>query len=124
VSKLKRLSATTATTSKERSCSNHGSLVQATISTLFKKAEEEKASRNPRKSPSPKVSSQQLQHPNSKRKLNEVEGPRKKAKVIKEKDVGGRIMAKRREVEIEDDDIEQFSSSSQDAGESDEDWTA
>lgn len=42
VSKSKRLSrnATTATTSKERSGSNHGSLVQATISTLFKKVEE------------------------------------------------------------------------------------
>jgi len=42
VSKSKRLSrnATTATTSKEGSGSNHGSLVQATISTLFKKVEE------------------------------------------------------------------------------------
>lgn len=42
VSKSKRLSrnATTATTSTERSGSNHGSLVQATISTLFKKVEE------------------------------------------------------------------------------------
>ncbi|KAF3976267.1 hypothetical protein CMV_000541 [Castanea mollissima] len=124
VSKSKRLSrnATTATASKERSGSNHGSLVQATISTLFKKVEE-KAPRNPRKSPSPKVSSQKLQHPNSKRKNNEDEGPRKKEKVIKEKDIGGSIMGKRKEVEIKDDEIEQFSSSSQDAEGSDEDWT-
>lgn len=124
VSKSKRLSrnATTATTSKEGSGSNHGSLVQATISTLFKKVEE-KAPRNPRKSPSPKVSGQKLQHPNSKRKNNEDEGPRKKAKVIKEKDIGGSITGKRKEVEIKDDEIEQFSSSSQDAEGSDEDWT-
>ncbi|KAL4632906.1 hypothetical protein ACB092_04G084700 [Castanea dentata] len=124
VSKSKRLSrnATTATASKERSGSNHGSLVQATISTLFKKVDE-KAPRNPRKSPSPKVSSQKLQHPNSKRKNNEDEGPRKKEKVIKEKDIGGSIMGKRKEVEIKDDEIEQFSSSSQDAEGSDEDWT-
>ncbi|XP_050255466.1 DNA-binding protein RHL1 isoform X2 [Quercus robur] len=100
VSKSKRLprNATTATTSKEGSGSNHGSLVQATISTLFKKVEE-KAPRNPRKSPSPKVSGQKLQHPNSKRKNNEDEGPRKKAKVIKEKDIGGSITGKRKEVE-------------------------
>ncbi|XP_050255465.1 DNA-binding protein RHL1 isoform X1 [Quercus robur] len=124
VSKSKRLprNATTATTSKEGSGSNHGSLVQATISTLFKKVEE-KAPRNPRKSPSPKVSGQKLQHPNSKRKNNEDEGPRKKAKVIKEKDIGGSITGKRKEVEIKDDEIEQFSSSSQDAEGSDEDWT-
>jgi hypothetical protein len=42
VSKSKRLShtATTVTTDKERSSSHNGSLVQTTISTLFKKVEE------------------------------------------------------------------------------------
>lgn len=48
VSKSKRLShtATTVTTDKERSSSNNGSLVQTTISTLFKKAEEKVRSYN------------------------------------------------------------------------------
>ncbi|KAE8099917.1 hypothetical protein FH972_017861 [Carpinus fangiana] len=75
VSKSKRLShtATAVTTDKERSSSNNGSLVQATISTLFKKAEEKKAPRNPRKAPSPKVSDQKLLHSNSKRKINEMD---------------------------------------------------
>lgn len=48
VSKSKRLShtATTVTTDKERSSSNKGSLVQTTISTLFKKVEEKVRSCN------------------------------------------------------------------------------
>ncbi|XP_059453019.1 DNA-binding protein RHL1 [Corylus avellana] len=125
VSRSRRLShtATTVATDKERSSSNNGSLVQTTISTLFKKAEEKKAPRNPRKAPSPKVSDQKLLHSNSKRKINE-DRPSKKAKVIKEPDGGGRIMVMKKEDEIEDEDIEEFSSSSKDASGSDEDWTA
>ncbi|XP_062158328.1 DNA-binding protein RHL1 isoform X2 [Alnus glutinosa] len=125
VSKSKRLShtATTVTTDKERSSSHNGSLVQTTISTLFKKVEEKKAPRNPRKSPSPKVSDQKLLHSNLKRKINEGR-PSRKAKVIKETDGGGKIMAKKKEDEIEDEDIEEFSNSSKVASGSDEDWTA
>lgn len=43
-----------ATKHKDRSYSDKGSLVQATISTLFKKVEEKKAPRNSRRSPSQK----------------------------------------------------------------------
>ncbi|KAK9277832.1 hypothetical protein L1049_027389 [Liquidambar formosana] len=75
---------------EEVSCSNHGSLVQATISTLFKKAEEKKAPRKPRKSPPPKVSSQKLQHTTSKRKIDQVDGCRKKGKVIEERSAEGK----------------------------------
>lgn len=124
VSKLKRQShtATPGTESKGMSHTSDGSLVQATISTLFKKVEGKIAPRNPRKSPSPRVSGQKSRSTESKRSRNE-DGPRKKAKVIRAKDAGGRAMAKKKD-EIEDDDIEQFSSSSQDGHGSDDDWAA
>ncbi|KAJ7975367.1 DNA-binding protein RHL1 [Quillaja saponaria] len=113
-----------ATASKEVSRSNNNSLVQATISTLFKKVEEKKASTNPKKSPASKVSSKKWQHAGSKRKINQDEGSKKKAKNIKGKDAGENIMEKRKECEVEDDDIEEFSSASQDIDDSDEDWAA
>ncbi|KAG2664233.1 hypothetical protein I3760_16G071400 [Carya illinoinensis] len=122
-SKLKRQShtATPGTESKGMSDTSHGSLVQATISTLFKKVEGKVAPRNPRKSPSQRgFSGQKSRSTDSKRRRNE-DGPRKKAKVIRAK--GGRAMAKKKD-QIEDDDIEQFSSSSQDGYGSDEDWAA
>lgn len=90
-------SAMAVTKSKEVSHSNHSSLVQTTISTLFKKVEEKKAPRRLRKSPSSKASSQNLKHV--------VSGK----KTIKTK--------------VEDDDIEEFSSTSKDSTGSDDDWT-
>ncbi|KAK9265505.1 hypothetical protein L1049_005519 [Liquidambar formosana] len=112
---------------EEVSCSNHGSLVQATISTLFKKAEEKKAPRKPRKSPPPKVSSQKLQHTTSKRKIDQlllqVDGRRKKGKVIEERSAGSGFTVNTKQYEVEDD-IEDFSSTSQGTDGSDKDWAA
>ncbi|XP_004299461.1 PREDICTED: DNA-binding protein RHL1 [Fragaria vesca subsp. vesca] len=120
---------------KEDSHSNPGPLVQATISTLFKKAEKKKVGsslpsqvqtpqahktpRNPRKPASQVSGEKSLQAP-SKRKLNQDGGPSKKGKLVKEKDAVGKRLAKKKENEVEDD-IEELSSSSQDT---DEDWAA
>ncbi|CAL5362748.1 unnamed protein product [Camellia sinensis] len=90
-------SAMAVTKSKEVSHSNHSSLVQTTISTLFKKVEEKKAPRNLRKSPSSKASSQNLKHVVSGKKTTKTK--------------------------VEDDDIEEFSSTSKDSTGSDDDWT-
>ncbi|XP_027925036.1 DNA-binding protein RHL1 isoform X1 [Vigna unguiculata] len=104
--------------------SNRGSLVQATISTLFKKVEENKTTRNSRKSPSSKASGQKLQPACSKRKIDLDEGPKKRGRKAKDKTTGKNIKAKTKQSDDEDDDdIEEFSNASQDNG-SDEDWTA
>ncbi|KAA8541485.1 hypothetical protein F0562_025448 [Nyssa sinensis] len=89
------------TNSKEPTCSNHSSLVQATISTLFKKVEEKKVPRKLKQSPSSKVSGQKLPH-DSKRKSDQVkaEGPRKKGKVIEERKTGRGSMARSKQLEI------------------------
>ncbi|KAE9588309.1 hypothetical protein Lalb_Chr22g0353991 [Lupinus albus] len=106
--------------------SNRGPLVQATISTLFKKVEEKKAPRNSSKSQSSKVSGQKLQPAGSKRKIDLDEGPKKKARKSKDKDPGENIMEKGKECEVEDDDdddIDGFSNASEGTDDSDEDWT-
>lgn len=105
--------------------SKKGSLVQATISSLFKKVEE-KASSSSRKSSSAKASGQKLQPAGSKRKIVVDEGSRKRTRTIKDKDPGEKIKAKSKESEVEDDDddIEEFSNASEDSNGSDEDWTA
>ncbi|XP_061348020.1 DNA-binding protein RHL1 [Gastrolobium bilobum] len=116
---------TSATASTEVVSSNRGSLVQATISTLFKKVEEKKAPKNSRKSPTSKASGQKLQAAGSKRKTDLAEGSRKRARKIKDKDPGDKIMAKSKECKVEDDDdIEEFSNASEDTKGSDDDWTA
>ncbi|XP_061988736.1 DNA-binding protein RHL1 isoform X2 [Rosa rugosa] len=139
-SKKQSHSAFSVTISKEDSRSNHGPLVQATISTLFKKVEKKKAGssfpsqvqtpsqahktpRNPRKPASPKVSGQKSLQAPSKRKSNQDGGPSKKGKSIKENDAVGKRLGKKKEYEVEDD-IEEFSSSSQDTDCSDEEWAA
>ncbi|XP_038686892.1 DNA-binding protein RHL1 isoform X4 [Tripterygium wilfordii] len=114
---------------------SHGSLVQATISTLFKKVDEKKVSRNPKKSPSSKVSGQKPLHSDLKRKIDKDEGPRKKGKINEENTspnlasgfvefVGTGNKRKKKAEEVDDDEIEEFSSSSQDTIGSDEDWVA
>ncbi|PON68257.1 DNA-binding protein RHL [Trema orientale] len=116
--------------SREDSRSNHGSLVQATISTLFKKVEEKKTPRNPRKVASPK--GPKAYHVDSKRKISQDGEPKKKAKVINDKNAGGKGVAKKEvykmtrmvQVKEDEDDIEEFSSASQDTDGSDEDWAA
>lgn len=119
----------TATKSKENSNTNHGSLVQATISTLFKKAEE-KGSKGSDKSSSSKVPGKKLQFKNSKRKIDQIDGSSKKGKVTEEKTTGSGIKGKNKESEVEEDikelssseDMVELSSTSQDTNGSDEDW--
>ncbi|KAJ9145729.1 hypothetical protein P3X46_028075 [Hevea brasiliensis] len=112
--------------------SNHGSLVQATISTLFNKAhgkrkvEEKNEPRKSRKSPSSKVSDQKVQLANSRRRIDQAGGPRKRGKANEGKKAGAVTKAKMKVYEVGDDDIEEFSSStqSQDTDGSDENWAA
>ncbi|XP_027358828.1 DNA-binding protein RHL1 isoform X2 [Abrus precatorius] len=126
-SKCKKVSqSASATASTEVVSSNRGSLVQATISTLFKKVEE-KTPRNSRKSPLSKASAQKLQPAGSKRKIDLDEGSRKRARKTKSKEPSEKIKAKSKEHKVEDgddDDIEEFSNASEDTNGSDEDWTA
>lgn len=109
--------------SREDSSSNNGSLVQTTISTLFKKVEE-KRKPSQRKEPSPKASDEKAQHIDSKRKISQDGITKKKAKLVNDKKIGGKGKAKKKVYESEEDDIEEFSSASQDNDESDEDWAA
>ncbi|KAJ4828754.1 hypothetical protein Tsubulata_035408, partial [Turnera subulata] len=102
VTKAKKLSesAVSVETSVENSRSNRGSLVQSTISTLFKKVQD-------------------------KLKVEEkAGGPKKRGKVTSEEETGKRTKGKEKVYEVEDDDIEEFSSPVQDDGDSDEDWEA
>ncbi|XP_058228176.1 DNA-binding protein RHL1 isoform X2 [Rhododendron vialii] len=112
---------------KEPSRSSHSCLIQPTISTLFKKVEEKKAPRKVRKSPSSKASSQNLQHVGPEKETNEVEvllqdeRLSKKVKVIDDRKAGYKKVTKE-QPKVEDDDIEEFSSTSKDSDGSDEDW--
>ncbi|KAG5013208.1 hypothetical protein GLYMA_09G164600v4 [Glycine max] len=129
-SKSKEVSqSASASASTEVKSSNRGSLVQATISTLFKKVEEKTTPRSSRKSPSSKAYGQKSQPAGSKRKIDLDEGSKKRARKTTDKDPGKKIKAKSKEDDVEDgdddgDDIEEFSNASEDANESDEDWTA
>ncbi|KAK3225771.1 hypothetical protein Dsin_005633 [Dipteronia sinensis] len=119
-------SAVTETKSKEN-LSSQGSLVQATISTLFKKVEEKNAPSSSRKSSASKASSQKLQHNDLKRSSDQVEICRKKEKVVKEKSRGTRNTPtkKKKANEVEEDGIEEFSNSQTHRSDgSGEDWTA
>ncbi|CAB4311915.1 unnamed protein product [Prunus armeniaca] len=141
-SKKQSHSAFAVTTSVEDSHRNHSSLIQATISTLFKKVEKKKVDsimqsqvqlpsskvhetpKNPKKPASSKVSGQKSRQTDSKKKVNQDGRPKEKAKTIEEKDSGGKSLAKKKQDEVEEDDIEELSSSSQDTDLSDEDWAA
>ncbi|EOY09855.1 Root hair initiation protein root hairless 1, putative isoform 2 [Theobroma cacao] len=125
VSKSRKISKSTVTVtkSKENSKANRGSLVQPTISTLFKKVGEKKGPRGSDKSSSTKVLGKKLQSNNYKRKIDQTEGSSKKGKVNEEKTTGTGIKRKKKESEDEED-IEEISSTSEDANGSDEDWTA
>ncbi|OMO77983.1 DNA-binding protein RHL1 isoform 1 [Corchorus olitorius] len=111
----------TETKSKENSNANHGSLVQATISTLFKRVEEKKGPKNSNESASGKGPGKKY---NSKKKIDEMNRSGKKGKVIEEKTTGTGIKRKEEESEDEEEDIEEFSNASQDTNGSDEDWTS
>ncbi|XP_011035384.1 PREDICTED: DNA-binding protein RHL1 isoform X2 [Populus euphratica] len=86
--------------------------------------EKKEAPRNSRKSSSSKDSDQKLQKTDLKRKIDLVEAPRKRGTVTEGKKAGTGSKAKKKVNEVEDDDIEEFSSSSQGTEESDEDWEA
>ncbi|XP_019176236.1 PREDICTED: DNA-binding protein RHL1-like isoform X2 [Ipomoea nil] len=99
-----------ASTSKELPHSNHSSLVQATISTMFKKVEEKKELTDLK---------QKIVH-------KKVASSKKKGKVGEETKAGrGGITTTKKQLEAEDEEIEEFSSTSQDMDMdgSDEDWT-
>ncbi|KAL1825072.1 hypothetical protein ACET3Z_011850 [Daucus carota] len=116
-------SAKSVTKSKDISNSNKSSLVQATISTLFKKVEEKKVP-SKKQDLSSKESGKSLPQKGSQRKSDQVQGPNKKRKATEEKKSGTKGAARKKKLEDEDD-IEEFSSSSKDdtIG-SDSDWTA
>ncbi|XP_057446661.1 DNA-binding protein RHL1 isoform X1 [Lotus japonicus] len=103
--------------------STRGSLVQATISTLFKKVEEKKAPRDSKKSLSSKASGF-----GSKRKTDLDEGSRKRARKTKDKDPGEKVKEESKDSKVEDDedddDIEEFSNAAEGTDASDEDWAA
>ncbi|XP_015581413.1 DNA-binding protein RHL1 isoform X3 [Ricinus communis] len=123
-------SAVIATTSKEDLHSNRGSLVQATISTLFnkahgkKKVEEKIEPRNSRKYQSSKVAGQKSPHADLKRKNDQAGEPIKRGKVTRGKKAETGIEEKKKVYEVDDEDIEEFSSSTQGTEGSDEDWEA
>ncbi|KAK8342766.1 hypothetical protein V6Z12_A08G253900 [Gossypium hirsutum] len=123
VTKSKKPTQTTVTVtkSKENSNTSHGSLVQATISTLFKKAEEKGPRSSDKSSPS-KVSGKKSRCKKSEKKVGQNDGSSKKGKVIKGRTSGAGTKRKKEESEVEDD-IEEISSTSQDTNGSDEDWT-
>uniref|UniRef100_A0A6N2ND50 DNA-binding protein RHL1 n=1 Tax=Salix viminalis TaxID=40686 RepID=A0A6N2ND50_SALVM len=132
VTKSKKLSESSfsVTIPKENSYNSHGSLVQPTISTLFKKVQEKKkaeekgAPRNSRKSSSSKVPDQKLKKTDLKRKIDPVEAPTKRGTVTEGKKAGTGTKTKKKVNEVEDDDIEEFSSASQGTEGSDGDWEA
>ncbi|XP_077247129.1 root hair initiation protein root hairless 1 (RHL1) [Tasmannia lanceolata] len=111
---------------KEISLRKQGALKQATISTLFEKVEEKKSTRSVKKSPAPKDSLQNIQPTSPKRRTKQAKdlGPVKKEIQFKGKKTGRATPTKRKHAQVEDDDIEDISSDSQDINGSDEDWAA
>ncbi|KAD3336704.1 hypothetical protein E3N88_32223 [Mikania micrantha] len=111
--------------SKDGSHSNQTSLVQATISTLFKKKEEKMAINASPHPSSSKVSRKRLQEPSLEDKADnsKVKTPRKKGKAVKEVKSGTKSTPRKKKPKVADDEIEEISDdSSQDS--SDEDWGA
>ncbi|XP_024970824.1 DNA-binding protein RHL1 [Cynara cardunculus var. scolymus] len=109
---------------KEVSHSNHGSLVQATISTLFKKKEEKMAINTSTPPTSSKVSRKRLQEPRSEEKVDQskVSGARQKGKALEERKIATRSTPRKKQPKVSDDEIEDISDPSQDS--SDEEWGA
>lgn len=107
VSEKGKKTAKSGSKSKELAHGNQGPLVQATISTLFKKAGEKIAE-------------------TSWKKMREDVGvsPRKKAKGINHIEPGIEQSRGKKATKVEEDDIEEFSSSSEDIQSSDSDWKA
>ncbi|XP_021747286.1 DNA-binding protein RHL1-like isoform X3 [Chenopodium quinoa] len=106
------------------------SLVQATISTLFKKVEAKNTSGSLEKIASCKVSSEKMQRSSSKSKGKKVAEQKKVKNVTQDNKSGPKNDRRKRksalpEVEDEDeDDIEESSSASEEIDESDDNWEA
>ncbi|KAL3512422.1 hypothetical protein ACH5RR_025139 [Cinchona calisaya] len=107
VLKRRKQSTKSASKTKESTHTSQASLVQATISTLFKKAGEKKV------------------HADVKDKKDNVKisRPRKKGKTVGESKDGTGSSVFKRQTKVEEDDIEEFTSTSRDVNSSDEDWT-
>ncbi|CAI0400293.1 unnamed protein product [Linum tenue] len=108
--------------SNEASCTNPGSLVQVTLSTLFSKMQGKKSVDEKDTPKDSRKTSSSKEHRTSKRKADLADGSKKKGKVTQVEKSGSGLKAKKTVHETEEDDIEEFSSSSQDEGGSDEDW--
>ncbi|KAK9115539.1 hypothetical protein Sjap_014486 [Stephania japonica] len=119
------LPSVSATKSKESSQHKRGSLVQATLATLFEKVGEKKSSGSVKRS-LPKESAKKSRDIDSKQKNGQIkdEGPKKKGEPAKRRktDAGSETIAKRNKSQVVDDDIEDFLSESQDSDGTDEDW--
>lgn len=102
---------------------NKGTLVQATLSTLFEKVVEKKSKRSASDSPGPKGSGIKRQRLSSKQITDQVQvkGSNKKAARSSRKKGSG-TTSLRKHSQVEDDEPEEISSESQD--DSDEDWAA
>ncbi|GAV73819.1 hypothetical protein CFOL_v3_17302, partial [Cephalotus follicularis] len=115
--KSKKLSKSVVSLNKESLRNTHGLLVQTTISTMLEKFDEKRPPRKTRKSSPSKVFtvSSQLKQTDFKSKTDQsrVQGPRKKGKVIVGKKSGTGASRMNKGYEDEDDDIQDFSSSSQ-----------
>ncbi|KAI3757106.1 hypothetical protein L6452_04639 [Arctium lappa] len=115
VSELSEISIS-ATKLKEGSHSNHSSLVQATISTLFKKKEEKMAINTSAPPTSSKVSRKRVQEPRSEEKVDQskVSGARQKGKAIEERKIVTRSTPRKKQPKVSDDEVEDISDPSQD----------
>ncbi|KAK1261989.1 DNA-binding protein RHL1 [Acorus gramineus] len=111
---------------RENSADKQGSLKQATISSLFGKVEK-KLTGNAGSSTTLKGSVNKKQLTSSKKTQELVKGREKsnKGTVMKGKESGTKSGAKRKHIEVkEEDDIEEISSESKDEDDSDEEWGA
>ncbi|XP_076953388.1 DNA-binding protein RHL1-like [Bidens hawaiensis] len=116
-----------ATKSKDGSHSNQNTLVQATISTLFKKKEEKMATNTPAHPSSSKVSRKRSQEPSLEDKVDQSKArtPRQKGKAVKKGKPAAATKStpRKKKPKISDDEAEEISDdSSKDS--TDEDWGA
>ncbi|XP_058097876.1 DNA-binding protein RHL1 [Magnolia sinica] len=110
--------------SKGKSPNKRGTLVQATIATLFEKVEEKKST-SVKKSPPLKGSSRKKQPINSNQKATQekAKGASKKGMQTKGKKAGKESVTKQKHSQVEDDDTEDISSETQ-GTDDDEEWAA
>ncbi|XP_071710967.1 DNA-binding protein RHL1 [Rutidosis leptorrhynchoides] len=113
-----------ATKLKDSSQNNQSSLVQTTISTLFKKKEEKMAVNTSPHPKSSKVFRKKLMEPSMDDKVEQskIKGSTQKGKALKETKTGTKSTPRKKKPKVSDDEIEEISDPSEDS--SDEDWGA